>query len=99
MFVSYLTLATILFTLGILGIIFNRKNIIIILLSAELMLLGINFQVLTYSVFLDDLYGIIFAIFILTLAGAESAIGLALIVSFYRYRGTIAVSFINLLHG
>ncbi len=99
MFIPYLTLACLLFFIGILGIMFNRKNIINILLSAELMLLGINLNLLTFSVFLDDIFGIFWGIFILTLAGAESAIGLALIVTYYRYRGTIAVSFINLLHG
>lgn len=97
--VKYLTVATILFLLGICGIFLNRKNIIIMLMSIELMLLAINFNFIIFSVYLDDLMGQIFALFVLTVAAAESAIGLAILVVYYRIRGTIAVEFVNLMKG
>lgn len=97
--VKYLTVSTILFLLGISGIFLNRKNVIIMLMSIELMLLAINFNFIIFSVYLDDLMGQMFALFILTVAAAESAIGLAILVVYYRIRGTIAVEFVNLMKG
>lgn len=97
--VNYLAVSMILFLLGIWGIFLNRKNIIVMLMSIELMLLAVNLNFLLFSVYLDDVVGQVFALFILTVAAAESAIGLALLVVYYRVRGTIAVEFINLLKG
>ena len=97
--VKYLAVSMILFLLGIWGIFLNRKNIIVMLMSIELMLLAVNLNFLMFSVYLDDLIGQLFALLILTVAAAESAIGLALLVVYYRIRGTIAVEFINLLKG
>ncbi len=97
--VKYLAVSMILFLLGIWGIFLNRKNIIVMLMSIELMLLAVNLNFLLFSVYLDDLIGQLFALLILTVAAAESAIGLALLVVYYRIRGTIAVEFINLLKG
>lgn len=97
--VKYLALSMILFLLGIWGIFLNRKNIIIMLMSIELMLLAVNLNFLLFSVYLDDLIGQLFALLVLTVAAAESAIGLALLVVYYRVRGTIAVEFINLIKG
>jgi NADH-quinone oxidoreductase subunit K len=96
---KYLTVALILFLIGLSGIILNRKNILLLLMSIELMLLAINFNFIIYSVFLDDVLGQIFALLILTVAAAESAIGLAILVVYYRIRGTIAIEFINLMRG
>lgn len=89
----------ILFLLGLSGIFLNRKNIIILLMSIELMLLSINFNFIIFSVFLDDILGQLFALLILTVAAAESAIGLAILVIYYRVRGTIAIEFIDLMKG
>ena len=97
--VKYLAVSMILFLLGIWGIFLNRKNIIIMLMSIELMLLAVNLNFLFFSIYLDDLLGQLFALLILTVAAAESAIGLALLVVYYRIRGTIAVEFINLMKG
>ena len=97
--VKYLAVSMILFLLGIWGIFLNRKNIIIMLMSIELMLLAVNMNFLFFSVYLDDLIGQLFALLVLTVAAAESAIGLALLVIYYRVRGTIAVEFINLIKG
>ena len=97
--IHYLGVAAILFTLGIFGIFLNRRNVIVILMSIELMLLAVNFNFLIFSVYLDDLMGQIFSLFILTVAAAESSIGLALLVIYYRKQQTIAVEFINLLKG
>ena len=94
---NYLLVSCTLFLLGIWGIFLNRKNIIIMLMSIELMLLAVNFNFLIFSVYLDDLMGQIFSLFILTVAAAESSIGLALLVIYYRKQQTIAVEFINLL--
>jgi NADH-quinone oxidoreductase subunit K len=99
MLINYLTIAFILFILGVVGIIVNRKNIIILLMSVELMLLSINFLLLTVSSFLDDITGQIFALYILVVAAAESAIGLSILVAYYRVKGSISVKFINLLRG
>ena len=97
--VKYLAVSMILFLLGIWGIFLNRENIIIMLMSIELMLLAVNLNFLLFSVYLDDLMGQLFALLVLTVAAAESAIGLALLVVYYRVRGTIAVEFINLMKG
>ncbi len=96
---NYLIVAAILFTLGIMGIILNRKNIIVILMSVELILLAVNLNLVAFSAFLGDLTGQVFALLVLTVAAAESAIGLAILVVFYRNRGTIAVEDINLMKG
>ncbi len=95
----YLTVAAILFTLGVAGIILNRKNIIIILMSVELILLAVNLNLVAFSSFLHDLTGQVFALFILTVAAAEAAIGLAILVTYYRISGTIAVEDINAMKG
>jgi len=91
MYYEYLTVGIILFILGVLGIVLNRSNLIIMLMSIELMLLAISFLFLINSVVIDNLIGQIFTIMILTVAAAESAIGLAILVAYYRIRGTIAV--------
>ena len=95
----YLTVAAILFTLGIFGIFLNRKNIIIILMSIELMLLAINLNLVAFSAYLGDLAGQVFAMFVLTVAAAEAAIGLAILVVYFRNRGSIEVDDINLMKG
>ncbi len=95
----YLTLAAILFTLGIFGIFLNRKNVIIILMSIELMLLAVNINLVAFSRFLDDITGQVFAMFVLTVAAAEAAIGLAILVVYFRNRGSIAVEDVNLMKG
>jgi NADH-quinone oxidoreductase subunit K len=95
----YLTVAAILLTLGIFGIFLNRRNVIIILMSIELMLLAINLNFVAFSAYLDDLVGQVFAMFILTIAAAEAAIGLAIVVVYFRNRGTIEVEDINLMKG
>ncbi len=96
---QYLTVAAILFTLGVFGIFLNRKNIIIILMSVELILLAVNINFVAFSAELNDLAGQVFALLILTVAAAEAAIGLAILVIFYRNRGTIAVEDVNQLKG
>ena len=96
---NYLTVAAILFTLGVLGIFLNRKNIIIILMSVELILLAVNINFVAFSTYLGDLVGQVFALFILTVAAAEAAIGLAILVVYFRNRGTIAVEDVNLMKG
>ncbi len=95
----YLTVAAILFTTGIFGIFLNRKNVIIILMSVELMLLAVNINLVSFSAFLGDLVGQVFAMFVLTVAAAEAAIGLAILVVYFRNRGTIEVEDINLMKG
>jgi len=95
----YLTLAALLFTIGVLGIFLNRKNIIIILMSVELILLAVNINFVAFSAYLGDLVGQVFALFILTVAAAEAAIGLAILVVYFRNRGTIAVEDVNLMKG
>ncbi|MEM8795769.1 MAG: NADH-quinone oxidoreductase subunit NuoK [Pseudomonadota bacterium] len=95
----YLTLGAILFTIGVFGIFVNRKNVIIILMSVELILLAVNINLVAFSAHLGDLVGQIFALFILTVAAAEAAIGLAILVAFYRNRGSIAVEDINAMKG
>ncbi len=95
----YLTVASILFTLGVFGIFVNRKNVIVILMSVELILLAVNLNLVAFSAFLGDLTGQIFALLVLTVAAAEAAIGLAILVVFFRNRGSIAVEDINLMKG
>ena len=95
----YLTVAAILFTLGIFGIFLNRKNVIIILMAIELMLLAVNINFVAFSAYLHDLVGQVFAMFVLTVAAAEAAIGLAILVVYFRNRGSIAVEDINLMKG
>lgn len=95
----YLVLAGLLFLLGILGIFLNRKNVIIILMSIELMLLAVNLNFVAFSAFLGDLSGQVFSLFVLTVAAAEAAIGLAILVVYFRNRGSIAVDDINLMKG
>ena len=96
---KFLFVAISLFFIGLCGIMLNRKNIIIMLMSIELMLLAVNFNFIIFSVFLDDVVGQIFAFFILTIAAAESAIGLAILVIYYRVRGSVSIEYINLLKG
>jgi len=95
----YLTVAAILFTIGVFGIFLNRKNVIIILMSIELMLLAVNINLVAFSAYLGDLAGQVFALFVLTVAAAEAAIGLAILVVYFRNRGSIAVDDINLMKG
>ena len=95
----YLTVAAILFTLGIFGIFLNRKNVIIILMAIELMLLAVNINFVAFSAQLNDLVGQVFAMFVLTVAAAEAAIGLAILVVYFRNRGTIEVEDINVMKG
>ena len=95
----YLTVAAVLFVIGIFGLFLNRKNIIILLMSIELMLLSVNINLVAFSSFLNDLVGQIFTLFVFTVAAAEAAIGLAILVSFFRNRGTIAVEDVNVMKG
>jgi NADH-quinone oxidoreductase subunit K len=95
----YLSVAAILFTLGIAGIFLNRKNVIIILMSIELILLAVNINLVAFSTHLGDIVGQVYALFVLTVAASEAAIGLAILVVFYRNRGSIAVDDINLMKG
>jgi NADH-quinone oxidoreductase subunit K len=95
----YLTVAAILFTIGIFGIFLNRKNVIIILMSVELMLLSVNLNLVAFSHFLGDMVGQVFAMLVLTVAAAEAAIGLAILVVYFRNRGSIAVEDINMMNG
>jgi NADH-quinone oxidoreductase subunit K len=96
---QYLTVAAILFTLGAFGIFLNRKNVIIILMSIELMLLAVNINLVAFSAYLNDITGQIYALIVLNVAAAEAAIGLAIIVVYYRNRGSIAVDDINSMRG
>ena len=95
----YLGVAAILFTIGVLGIFLNRKNIIVILMSIELILLSVNINFVAFSAYLGDLVGQVFALFVLTVAAAEAAIGLAILVVYFRNRGSIAVEDVNLMRG
>lgn len=96
---KYIILGFILFILGVIGIIANRKNIIILLMSVELILLSINFLLLTLSLLIDNIQSQVFALYILVVAAAESAIGLSILVAYYRQRGSISIRFTNLLKG
>ncbi|MGO4386208.1 NADH-quinone oxidoreductase subunit NuoK [Microvirga sp. 2YAF29] len=95
----YLTVAAVLFTLGVFGIFVNRKNVIVILMSVELILLAVNINMVAFSTHLNDIVGQVFALLILTVAAAEAAIGLAILVVFFRNRGSIAVEDINTMRG
>ena len=95
----YLVVAAILFTLGIFGIFLNRKNVIVILMSVELMLLAVNINLVAFSSYLGDLAGQVFALFVLTVAAGEAAIGLAIVVAFFRNRGSIAVEDVSMMKG
>ena len=96
---NYLTLGAIIFAIGIVGIFLNRKNVIIILMSIELILLAVNINLVSFSIFLQDITGQIFTMLILTVAAAEAAIGLAIIVSYYRNKGSIRVEEIDEMKG
>ena len=96
---NYLAVAAILFTIGVVGIFLNRKNIIIILMSVELILLAVNLNFVAFSSYLGDLVGQVFALFILTVAAAEAAIGLAILVVYFRNRGTVEVEDIHAMKG
>ena len=96
---QYLALGAILFTIGVFGIFVNRKNVIIILMSIELILLAVNVNLVAFSAFLGDVAGQVFAMFVLTVAAAEAAIGLAILVVYFRNRGDIAVEGVNLMKG
>ena len=95
----YLTLGAIIFTIGVVGIFLNRKNIIVILMSIELILLAVNINLVSFSVYLQDLVGQVFTMFVLTVAAAEAAVGLAIIVIYYKNKGSINVEQINSLKG
>ena len=95
----YLTLAAIIFTIGIIGIFLNRKNVIIILMSIELILLAVNINLVSFSIYLQNLIGQVFTMFILTVAAAEASVGLAIIVIYYKNKGSIHVEQINSLKG
>jgi NADH-quinone oxidoreductase subunit K len=95
----YLTVGAILFTIGIFGIFLNRKNVIIIMMSIELILLAVNINLVAFSAFLGDIVGQVYALVVLTVAAAEAAIGLAILVVYFRNRGSIAVEDINLMKG
>ena len=96
---NYLSVAAVLFTIGVIGIFLNRKNVIVILMSIELMLLAVNLNLVAFSAHLGDLVGQVFALIVLTVAAAEAAIGLAILVVYYRNRGSIAVEDINMMKG
>ena len=95
----YLVVAAILFTIGVLGIFVNRRNVIVILMSIELILLAVNINLVSFSVFLHDVVGQIYALFGLTVAAAEAAVGLAILVTFFRWRGSIAVDDASVMRG
>ena len=96
---SYLIVAATVFTIGVFGIFMNRKNVIVMLMSIELILLAVNINLVAFSSYLGDLVGQVFALFVLTVAAAEAAIGLAILVVYFRNRGTIAVEDVNLMKG
>ena len=95
----YLSVAAVLFTLGVFGIFLNRKNVIVILMSVELILLAVNINFVAFATHLGDITGQVFALIVLTVAAAEAAIGLAILVVFYRNRGSIAVEDVNIMKG
>lgn len=96
---NYLTVAAVVFTIGVVGIFLNRRNVIVILMSIELLLLAVNINLVAFSAHLGDLVGQVFAMLVLTVAAAEAAIGLAILVVYFRNRGSIAVEDINAMHG
>jgi len=95
----YITVAAVLFTIGVLGIFLNRRNVILMLMAIELILLAVNINLVAFSAFLGDMVGQVFAMFVLTVAAGEAAIGLAILVIYFRARGTIAVDDINQMKG
>jgi NADH-quinone oxidoreductase subunit K len=95
----YLTVAAVLFTLGVFGIFLNRKNVIVILMAIELILLAVNINLVAFSTHLNDIVGQVFALLVLTVAAAEASIGLAILVVYFRNRGSIAVEDINMMRG
>ena len=95
----YLTVAAVLFTLGVFGIFLNRKNVIVILMAIELILLAVNINLVAFSTHLNDIVGQVFALVVLTVAAAEASIGLAILVVYFRNRGSIAVEDINMMRG
>jgi NADH-quinone oxidoreductase subunit K len=95
----YLTVAAVLFTIGVLGIFVNRRNVIVILMSIELILLAVNINLVAFSVFLHDVVGQVYALVVLTVAAAEAAVGLAILVTFFRWRGSIAVDDASVMRG
>ena len=95
----YLTVAAILFTIGVLGIFLNRRNVILMLMAIELILLAVNLNLVAFSSYLHDLVGQVFAMFVLTVAAADAAIGLAIVVIYFRNRGSIQVEDVNLMKG
>jgi NADH-quinone oxidoreductase subunit K len=97
--IHYLVVAAVLFTMGVLGIFVNRKNLIVILMAIELILLAVNINLVAFSAYLQDLVGQVFAMFVLAVAAGESAIGLAILVIYFRGRGTIAVDDVNRMKG
>jgi len=97
--IHYLVVAAILFTMGVLGIFINRKNLIVILMAIELILLAVNINLVAFSSYLNDMVGQVFAMFVLTVAAGEAAIGLAILVIYFRGRGTIAVDDVNRMKG
>ena len=99
MFLRQITINIFLYSIGMLGIVFNRRSVLIILMCIELMLLSINLNFILFSVYFDDLYGQLFAFFVLTVAASESAIGLAIIIIYYRVRGSISMDQNNILRG
>ena len=96
---NYLALGAILFTIGVLGIFVNRRNVIVILMSIELILLAVNINLVSFSVYLHDVVGQIYALFVLTVAAAEAAVGLAILVTFFRWRGAIGVDDASVMRG
>ncbi len=97
--VHYLVVAAILFALGVLGLVANRKNLIVMLMAIELILLAVNLNLVAFSSYLNDMVGQVFAMFVLTVAAGEAAIGLAILVIYFRARGTIAVDDVNRMKG
>lgn len=96
---SYVTVSSALFAIGLVGLMLNQRSIILVLMCIELMLLGINLQLMSFSVYRDDVMGQVFALYVLTVAAAESAIGLAILVVYYRVRGSVTMERMNLMHG
>jgi NADH-quinone oxidoreductase subunit K len=96
---NYLIVGALVFVIGVMGIFLNRKNVIIILMSIELILLSVSINFVTFSAFLGDLFGQVFVMFVLTVAAAESAIGLAILMVYFRNRGSIAVEDVNTMKG
>ena len=95
----YLAVGAILFTIGVLGIFLNRRNVILMLMAIELILLAVNINLVAFSAFMGDMVGQVFAMFVLTVAAGEAAIGLAILVIYFRARGTIAVDDVNQMKG